>query len=36
LKGRPTLHLAHVFGMDEKAAIRYTESVRVLLAEAAE
>ncbi|MGX1887867.1 hypothetical protein [Streptomyces sp. NPDC055287] len=34
--GADPLHLALVFGIDERTAIRYAESARVLLGEAAE
>ncbi|MFJ2136904.1 hypothetical protein ACIP4W_39430 [Streptomyces sp. NPDC088846] len=34
--GPDALHLAEVFGLDEKTAIRYTNSARALLDQAAE
>ncbi|WP_406470334.1 hypothetical protein OH738_30970 [Streptomyces hirsutus] len=34
--GPDPLHLAEVFGFDEKTAMRYTDSARVLLEQAAE
>ncbi|MEU9480945.1 hypothetical protein [Streptomyces sp. NPDC048191] len=35
-KGPDPLHLAEVFGLDEKTAIRYADLARALLGEAAE
>lgn len=36
VKGPDPLHLAEVFGLDEKTAMRYADSARVLLEQAAE
>ncbi|WP_338678389.1 hypothetical protein V1460_14825 [Streptomyces sp. SCSIO 30461] len=36
VRGPDPLHLAEVFGLDEKTAMRYVDSARALLEQAAE
>lgn len=36
IKGPDPLHLAEVFGLDEKTAMRYADSARALLVQSAE